>query len=407
MGGMVRAIRLSLRSLMRSPGFTVPALLILAIGMTAATAIFTVVDSIVFRPLDLPDSDRLVMVCEDHPRLLGLCIGSPANVEDFRRQTHELSEIGVGRTWPYSLSDDAGSEGITGGLASAGFLRALGAQPVLGRLFTDEEYGPGRDKVVVLSHGFWTTRYGADPGVIGRTLHLDGEVYEIIGVLPAGFTAPFDMADVPLWKPPHFEPFTPEIRAWRGFRVVGHLAPGATRASAAQELTTLYARIAETHEEVNDEWRLRVTSLLDVVVGDTRPVLLAFLGAAGLLLLIVCANVANLLLARGLGRQHELAVRAALGAERGRLVRSILGESLVLTALATLLAVVLARSATLLLLRLAPPMPRMDEVTMDGRVLAFAALLSVVATAFFAILPALRVTAWDLARNHQGGGPRG
>jgi putative ABC transport system permease protein len=401
---MLRAVGLSMRTLVRSRGFTLPALLILAIGMTAATAIFTVVDSIVFRPLDLPDSDRLVIVCEDHPRLRGYCIASPGNVEDFRLGSHELSDVGIGRTWPYALSDEVGARGITGGLASAGFLRALGVRPILGRLYTDDEHGPDRDKVVLLSHAFWTTRYAADPSVVGSTIRLDEEPYEVIGVLPEGFVAPFDMAGVSLWKPPHFDPLLdPEVRGWRGFRAIGHLAPGATRASAEEELKGLYARIATTHEEVNDEWRLRVASLLDVVVGDTRPVLFAFLGAAALLLLIVCANVANLLLARGLGRRQELAVRAALGAERGRLIRGILGESLLLTGLATLLALGLATAATRLLLRLAPPMPRMDEVMMDGRVFGFAAVLSVVATAVFAVLPALRVTAWDLASTIKSG----
>lgn len=403
MGGMLRGMGLSLRTLARSPGFTLPALLILAIGMTAATAIFTVVDAIVFRPLDLPDSGRLVILCEDHPRLQGYCVASPANVEDFRLGSHELSDIGIGRTWPYALADDRGSRGISGGLASAGFLRSLGARPILGRLYSDDEHGD-RDKVVLLSHGFWTDRYGADPSVLGSTIRLDEEPYEVIGILQAGFRAPFNMADVPLWKPPHFDPYGPDSRVWRGFRAIGHLAPGATRASATEELRGLYARIGATHEEVNDEWRLRVTSLLDVVVGDTRPVLMAFLGAAALLLLIVCANVANLLLARGLGRRQELAVRAALGAERGRLVRGILGESLVLTALSTLVALVLATAATRLLLRLAPPMPRIDEVSMDGRVFAFAALLSIVATAVFAVIPALRVTAWDLAGTIKSGG---
>ncbi|MCG6988616.1 MAG: ABC transporter permease [Gemmatimonadetes bacterium] len=405
MSGFLRAVRVTFRSLGRSPGFTVPALLILAIGMTAATAVFTVVDSIVFRPLRLPDSGRLVIICEEHPRLQGYCVGSPGNTEDIRRATHTLSDVGIGRSWPYSLSDGVGSRGISGGLATAGFLRALGARPVLGRLYTDADHGPDHDKMVVLSHAFWTTRYGADPGIIGRTIQLDGEPYEVIGVLQEGFQAPFDMAGVPLWKPLHFDPLDPEVRSWRGFRVIGRLAPGATLAGAGEELRGIYAGIARAHPDaVNDEWHLRVTSLLDVVVGDTRPVLFAFLGAATLLLLIVCANVANLLLARGLGRRRELAVRAALGAERGRLVRGILGESLVLTGLATVLAVGLAEIATRLFLRWAPPMPRLNEVALDGRVLAFAALVSVMVTAFFALLPALRVTAWDLAQTIKTGG---
>lgn len=408
MGGFLRAVRMAVRTLVRTPGFTVPALLILAIGMTAATAIFTVVDSIVFRPLDLPDPGRLVMVCEDHARLRGYCNGSPGNIEDFRRQARSFSELGIGRTWPYAVEKtEGGSEGITGGLASAGFLRALGARPVIGRLFGDDEFGD-RDKVIVLSHGFWTTRYGADPAAVGSTVRMDGDVYEIIGVLQEGFEAPFSMASVPLWKPLHFDPLDPEVRDWRGFRAIGRLAPGIPRTAAGEELRALYGRIAEAYpEDVNGEWSLRLTPLLDVVVGDTRPVLMAFLGAAALLLLIVCANVANLLLARGLGRRRELAVRAALGAERGRLVRGILGESLVLTGLAALVALALAQGATALLLRFAPPMPRMDEVMVDGRVFAFAALLSVVATAVFAVLPALRVTAWDLAQTIKAGAREG
>ena len=405
MGGLTRAVRIWVRSLARSPGFTVPALLILAVGMTAATAIFTVVDSIVFRPLDLPDSHRLVLVCEDHPRLQGYCIAAPGQVEDFRRASTTLSDVGIGRTWQYSLSDGAGTVGVSGGLASAGFLRALGVTPTLGRLFTDGEEGPDADDVVLLSHAFWTTRYGADPSVLGRNVTLDGEPGTVVGVLPAGFQAPFDMASVEVWKPPHFSMLDPEVRGWRGFRAVGRLAPGAALPAAEAELTGLYAGIARQHDEVNDEWRLRVTPLLTEVVGDTRPVFMAFLGAAGLLLVIVCANVANLLLARGMGRRHELAVRAALGAERGRLIRGILGESLVLTLAATALATVLGAGATHFLVRMAPPeIPRLDEVSMDGRVLAFAALLSVAATALFAVLPALRVTAWDLAQTVKSGG---
>ncbi len=173
---------------------------------------------------------------------------------------------------------------------------------------------------------------------MGSSLQLDGEPYTVIGVLPQGFEPPFDMEGVALWKPPRFDPADPEVRGWRGFRAVRRLGPGVGLPAAQQELTALYAGIARTHEEVNDEWRLAVYPLLDRAVGDTRPVLLAFLGAAGFLLLIVCANVANLLLARGLGRRQELAVRAALGADRVRLVGGLLAESLVLSLTATVIA---------------------------------------------------------------------
>jgi putative ABC transport system permease protein len=397
MKGMARQVRLSLRSLFRSPAFTLPSLLILAIGMTAATAIFTIVDSVVFQPLDLPDSHRLVIVCEDHPRQAGACIASATNTEDFRQGSSTLAELGIVRGWPFALTDDRGTEGVRGGLASAGFWRAVGARPVLGRLFTDEEYGADRDDVALLSHAFWTSHYGGDQGVIGSLVGLSGETVQIVGVLPPDFDLPLDLSGIEVWRPPHFSALDPGIRRWRGFRAIGRLAEGSSVAAASAELTGIYAGIRERYEEVNEEWRLRVAPLLRVVVGDTRPVMLAFLGAAGVLLLIVCANVANLLLARGLGRRQELAVRAAMGAERSRLVREILTESLVLSGLAAGVALVLSAGAVSLLLAVAPPgIPRLDEVALDGRVLLFTVLLSAAATMVFASLPALRVTSWDL-----------
>ena len=407
MTGMVRQLRFSIRSLFRSPGFTVPSLLILAIGMTAATAIFTVVDSVVFRPLDLPDSNRLVIVCEDHPRLQGLCIASPGNTYDFTRETSTLADLGYGRGWPYILVEDGASQRVVGGLASAGFLRAVGAQPVLGRIFTDDEFGSD-DKVAVLSHDFWTSRFGADPDILGTSVTLSGETVEIVGVLQPELDLPFDLGGIQLWRPPYFGPLDADMRGWRGFRAIGRLAEGSSVEAASAELTAVYAGIAETHEEVDDEWRLRVEPLLTVVVGDTRGVMMGFLGAAGLLLLIVCANVANLLLARGLGRKQELAVRAALGAERTRLVWEIMVESLALSAAAAVVALALSGAATRVVLAMAPPgIPRIDEVSMDVRVLLFVVLLSAAATVVFAALPALRVTASDLGQTLKNGARSG
>ncbi len=402
---LARELRHATRALARAPGFALPALLILAIGLTAATAIFTVVDGIVFRPLGLPGSERLVVVCEDHARLQGSCIASPGNTEDFRRQATTLSDLGIGRGWPFSLSDSEGTRGVRGGLATAGFLRALEVRPDVGRIFRDEEVGPGRDRVVLLSHAFWTTRYGASPSIVGSSVRLDGEAYDVIGVLPRGLDLPFDLDRIELWKPPHFDPLDPEVRGWRGFRAIGRLADGASLPAASAQLTSLYAAIGRAHEEVDDEWRLRVEPLLSAVVGDTRPVLMAFLGAAGLLLLIVCANVANLLLARGMDRRRELALRATLGADRRRLVAGILTESLVLTALAAALALVLASGATRLLVALAPPeIPRLDEVALDARILVFSAFIAVGATLVFALLPAARVTRWSLGEALRSGG---
>jgi putative ABC transport system permease protein len=404
-GGVVHAWRLSLRSLLRSPGFTVPALLILAVGMTAVTAVFTVVDSIVFEPLAYPESGRVVMICEDHPSLRGACVASPGNVTDLGAGSSTLETLGFGRGWSYSLSDGAGVVGVRGGLADGSFFRALGVTPPLGRLFSDDEYGPDGGAVVLLSHAIWSQRYGGDPAVLGSMVRLDGEPYTVVGVLPEGFEAPLDLEGIQLWTTPHFRPLDPEVRGWRGFRAVGRLAPGATLAEVREEATARYASLAGQHEEIDGTWRIRVRPVLDVVVGNARPVLLLFLAAAGLVLLIVCANVANLLLARGMVRRHELAVRAALGAGRGRLVRLILGESLVLTVVATGIALLLSIGLVGLIVRVAPPgIPRLEDVALNTRVLSAVALLAVIATSAFAILPAFSVTRWNLSAAVRTGG---
>ena len=399
-----RGLAVSIRSMLRSPGFTLPALLILAIGMSSATAIFTVVDAIVFRPLTYPDSDRLVMVCEDHPRLAGACVAAPEVVEDLREEGELFSALGIGRTWPFTIQDEAdGSTGVRGGIGTPGFFRALGVEPLLGRLFETTEHGPDNDKVVILSHGFWASRFASDPAVVGSVVRVDSEAHRVVGVLPYDFEAPLNMADVQIWKPPHFDPRNPENRGWRGFRAVGALRAGVTLPGARTALAARYQGLRDRSEAVTEEWRLRVPTLQRIVVGDTRPVLLAFLGSAAVLLLIVCANVANLLLARGVGRQRELAVRAALGADRGHLVGGILAEGLLLTSAAMLVSLVLSGAALPALLAAAPPMPRMEEVSQSGRVLIFAGLVSAGATLAFALLPAMRVTSWDLARTIKSG----
>ena len=399
-----RSLGRTVRSMVRSPGFTLPALLILAIGMSAATAIFTVVDGIVFRPLAYPESGRIVMLCEDHARLGGGCVAAPEVVEGLRDGDAHFLELGIGRSWSYTLQDETGgSTGVRGGIGTPGFFGALGVRAHVGRLFEEDEHGPVDDKVVVLSHGFWSSRFGADPSVIGSVLRIDSEPHEVVGVLPAGFEAPLDIAGAQVWKPPHFDPRNPESAGWRGFRAVGLLAPGVTLARARSALDARYAQIAEGSPVVTDEWRLRLTTLQRVVVGDSRPILLAFLGSAAVLLMIVCANVANLLLARGVGRQRELAVRAALGAARSQLIGGILVEGLLLTSAAMVVSLLLSGLALPSLLAAAPPLPRLDEVGQSGRVLVFAGLLSAAATVAFALLPALRVTAWDLARTIKSG----
>jgi predicted permease len=400
---MMREARLVTRSLIRSPGFTLPALLILAVGMTAATAIFTVVDSIVLRPLQFPDSDRLVILCEDHPRMRGYCIASPRVVDELRRSSTSFSEMGIARGWGFRLTDDQGARRARGGLIDAGALRAVGVQPELGRLFRDEEFGD-EGRVALLSHSLWSDRYGSDPAIVGAPIQLAGEPYVVVGVLPTGFDLPFDLSGIEVWTPPHFGPLDPDVQGWRGFRAFARLAPGASLASADAEVTQGYARLRGILEDVDDSWGVRLDPLLREVVGDTRPVLMAFLAGAILLLVVVCANVANLLLARGFRRRRELAVRAALGAGRRQLIRQILLEGLLLAAVATGLSVLMADGATRALLSLAPPeIPRLAEVAVDGRILLAAGVTGLLATLVFAIVPALRVTSWNLGQAVRSG----
>jgi putative ABC transport system permease protein len=401
-------LRLAVRSLLRSPRFTAPALIILAVGLTSATTMFTLVDAIALRPLDYPESERLVLLCEHHETLSSTCVASPGNAVDLTRAAHSLEAAGFARGWALSVQEDGGTEGVRGGLATAGFFRALGVTPEQGRLFTDEEVGPDADDVAVLSHAHWTARYGADPEVIGRTVRIDGAPTVVVGVLPAAFEAPLDLEGVELWKPPHVDPEDPDVRGWRGWRVVARMSDGVERETALRELEGSYAELARIHDEIDAEWSVRLVPLREAVLGETRIVLYALLGAAGLLMIVVCANVANLLLARGAGQREELAVRTALGASRGRLVTGLLLESTLISATAGAAAVLLTGAAVRVLLAIAPPdIPRLETVAFDGRALAFAVAVALVATALFGLLPALRITAEDLAHSVRSGIGRG
>ena len=384
-------LRHAVRSLLRSPSFTLPAVGILALTLGAATAIFAVVDAVVLRPLPLPASDRLVALCEDHPSLAGACVVSPPDLEDLRGATRTLSAAGLGRSWAFLMDTGAGTRrGVAGGIATPSLFTTLGVRPELGRLFTADEVGPGRDGEALLSHALWTTAFGADSAVVGRTVDMDGQPVTIVGVLPAGFQVP-RLEWVELWRPLHIDPRNEENRSWRGFDAYGRLAEGESLDQARVELEGLYQALGEEHAEVTPEWQLRVRPLLHVVLGDTRPALFVFLGAVALLLLIGCANVVNLLLARGIRRRHDLAVRAALGAGRGRLAAGVAVESGLLALAGGGIGALLSVGLVRLFVALAPPgVPRLAEAGVGFHALGFALLLSVAAALLFGLVPALR-----------------
>ncbi len=374
-------LRYVLRALRHSPAFTLAAVATLALSIGATTAIFSTVNGILLRPLPFPQSDRLVLLCERHPSVAGFCIGSPPDAADWAAQSHSLQGVGIARDWPFLARGESGSETLNGGIATASFFRVLGVTPALGRLFTHEDEGGGR--VVVLSHELWQTRFGADRGVIGRTITLDNAPYTVVGVLPAGLVMP-ELGHIELWTPLPFDQRLEDNRKWRGFGVYGRLAPGVSLAQAQDEMNRIAAGLAEEHPATNRGWTVSVTDLRAQVVGSVQRALYVLLGAVGFVLLIGCANVANLLLARITHRGRELAVRAALGAGRWAALRLVLCESLVLAALGGGAGFLLSFWGLAAFLRLAPGnIPRLHEVTMDARVLAFALGISVLASLLF------------------------
>jgi predicted permease len=395
-GSALRDLRFALRTLVRAPGFVIAAVTTLALGIGANAAIFSVVNAILLRPLPLVEPDRLVSICEVNPAVAGFCIASPPNVEDWSRQSQAFEALGIARDWPFILKTDDGVEGMNGGIATPAFFKVLRFNPELGRLFVPADLDPGSNHVVVLTHATWRSRFGSDPAIIGRTLTLDNEIYTVIGVLPADAQVP-QMEYFQLWAPLDFDPRDESERSWRGFRALGRLAENASLDEAQSEMSTIASRLASQFPETNDGWGVRLVPLHEAVVGSARTMLLVFLGAVGLVLLVGCANIANLLLARSTGRRRELAVRRALGASRSRLIRLLLGESLLVALLGGAAGLLLAVWAVKAFVALAPGgIPRLDEVTIDARVLGFALAVSLATSVLFGLVPALQATALNL-----------
>lgn len=396
MESLLNDLRLTVRQLSRQRGYAIAAVVTLGLALGATTAIFSVVSGVLLRPLPFPDPAELVTICERHPSVEGFCIASPPDVEDWRASGATLAHVGIMRDWPLSMTEGDRVESFSGGLATHGAFTALGVQPALGRVMGPDEHGPAH-RVVILSDALWQTRFGADPTVVGRTISLDGEAATIIGVLAPTTEIPH-LEEVQIWASLPFDPRDEENRRWRGFVTVARLAPGVTREAATAELATIARRLGEQYPETNREWGIEVIGLHDSLVGGVRRRLLVFLGAVGLVLLLGCVNLANLILARTTGRVQELAIRSAIGASRGRLARLLLLESLVVSVAGAALGVLLASWGVDLFLSVAPPgIPRMDEIGVDWRVLLFAVGLTVVTAILIGGIPAIRGARADLA----------
>jgi putative ABC transport system permease protein len=374
--------------LFRTPAFSFAAALVLALGLGSTTAIFTLVERLLLSPLPYPHADRLVWIWNVPPRSgVGLRGLFATDIDEIRRESHLFESLGGAFPGSWNVTGAGEPQRLAGVRVTADFFPTLGIQPQIGRLFLPEEYHTGREMVAILSYSFWQNHLGGDPNVAGRRISMDGVSFEIVGVMPQEFAL---SADYDLWAPLPPESRYAAGRTWRWVQTCGRLKPGVEPAEAQAEMNRIAADLAERHPE-DRGYGLKLVTFLDQEVGSVRKTLWIFAAAVVCVLLIACSNVASLLLARGAVRVREMAVRAAVGASGGALVRQLLIESGLLAIAAALLGLPLAFFGVRLLIALDPAaLPRAQEIHMDGRVLGFSFLLALATALIFGIVPALR-----------------
>ena len=413
---MIQDLRFGARMLLKRPGFTAVAILSLALGIGANTAIFSVVNTVLLRPLPYADSDRLVMIWDtnlerslDHER------PAPGNFLDWKAQNQVFDGIAAWYQTSRTLRGEHDAEQVQVAQVAGDFFQVLHTGVTVGRTFSPAEvsgavynsangYLSG-DRIAVISDGLWRRRFGADPEIVGRTILLDGQSWQVVAVMPPRFAIP--NTEVELWTPWDLTRLQ-NARDQRFLQVIARLKPGVTLQQAQADLDSLAAESAKQYPKANNGWGVKLASLQGEIVGRSRTALLVLFGAVGFVLLIVCANIASLLLARASGRQREMAVRSALGASRLRLTRQLMSESVLFSIVGGTVGLLLAFWAIRLLLLLQPGnLPRLDEIGIDARVLIFTVVVTVATGIVCGLAPALQVAGIDLSTALKAGANKG
>ena len=399
---LLQDLRYAVRMLRKKPSFTVIVVLALAIGIGANTAIFSVVNAILLRPLPYKNADRISMIWMDNPKLgVSQDWHSYPNYIDYKEQNQSYEDMAAFNDRSFNLTGTGDPVRVVGVWATASMFSVLGVEPALGHTFTEAEEEPGKDLVVVLSNGLWQRRFGGDPGIVGKSINMNGVNRTVLGVMPASFTFPEKKTE--LWIPLAISPQRKQARNAISYKAVGRLKPGVTIEQARADMGAIAKRLDDQYFQSG--YGINLVPLHDQETRTVRPALLVLLGAVAFVLLIACANVANLLLARAALREREVAIRVALGAGRSRIIRQVLTESALLSLVGGAAGLLLAVWGLKLLLAWSPAdIPRLDQTGIDGRVLAFTLAVSLVTGLIFGLAPALQSSKSDPNESLKEGG---